>query len=84
MKCCLSEPEPRIHFALNCGAKSCPPVKVFTGKGVEEELDVVTGAFVEGAVGPPGLQVAPRGRGHVACGLDVAAVNAPGGGACPL
>ena len=26
----LSKVEPRIHFALNCGAKSCPPIKTFT------------------------------------------------------
>jgi len=22
--------DPRIHFALNCGARSCPPVRVYT------------------------------------------------------
>ena len=33
----LERAEPRIHFALNCGAKSCPPIKTFsaevTGEG---------------------------------------------------
>lgn len=29
----------RIHFALNCGAKSCPPVKVYHPDRVEEELN---------------------------------------------
>ncbi|CAG0884457.1 unnamed protein product, partial [Cyprideis torosa] len=24
--------EPRIHFALNCGAKSCPPVRTYSGQ----------------------------------------------------
>ena len=24
--------DPRIHFALNCGAKSCPPIKTFSSK----------------------------------------------------
>eukprot|EP00980_Cylindrotheca_fusiformis_P001649 scaffold374_cov124-Cylindrotheca_fusiformis.AAC.8 len=38
----------RIHFALNCGAKSCPPVKNFTKEGVEEELRIVSQAFCEG------------------------------------
>lgn len=37
----------RIHFALNCGAKSCPPVKSFTAEGVEEELRIVSMAFCE-------------------------------------
>src|SRR5690606_8820702 len=28
----LVEPalDPRLHFALNCGAKSCPPIRVFS------------------------------------------------------
>ena len=26
----LPEPEPMIHFALVCGAKSCPPIKTYT------------------------------------------------------
>ena len=32
----------RIHFALNCGASSCPPVKTFSPEAVLEELRVVT------------------------------------------
>ena len=27
--------EPLIHFALNCGAKSCPPIKTFSPDGLE-------------------------------------------------
>jgi hypothetical protein len=38
----------RIHFALNCGATSCPPVKNFTTQGIEEELRIVSQAFCEG------------------------------------
>jgi hypothetical protein len=38
----------RIHFALNCGATSCPPVKNFTKQGIEEELRIVSQAFCEG------------------------------------
>lgn len=37
----------RIHFGLNCGAKSCPPVKNFTPEGIEEELRIVALAFCE-------------------------------------
>jgi len=39
--------DPRIHFALNCGANSCPPVKNFTAESIEEELRVVAQAFCE-------------------------------------
>mmetsp|Transcript_37379 Transcript_37379/g.90762 ORF Transcript_37379/g.90762 Transcript_37379/m.90762 type:complete len:513 (+) Transcript_37379:70-1608(+) len=38
----------RIHFALNCGATSCPPVKNFTKEGIHEELRIVSQAFCEG------------------------------------
>lgn len=37
----------RIHFALNCGANSCPPVNSFTAEGMEEELRIVAQAFCE-------------------------------------
>uniref|UniRef100_A0A6V0I0H9 Uncharacterized protein n=1 Tax=Zooxanthella nutricula TaxID=1333877 RepID=A0A6V0I0H9_9DINO len=37
----------RIHFGLNCGAKSCPPVKWFTEEASEEELRLVAQAFCE-------------------------------------
>ncbi|CAB9514612.1 Protein of unknown function, DUF547 [Seminavis robusta] len=37
----------RLHFALNCGAKSCPPQRTFTADGVEEELRIVSMAFCE-------------------------------------
>ena len=39
--------DPRIHFALNCGAKSCPPIKTFTGDEVEDQLEVATQAYLE-------------------------------------
>eukprot|EP00588_Corethron_pennatum_P015810 CAMPEP_0194280572 /NCGR_PEP_ID=MMETSP0169-20130528/17967_1 /TAXON_ID=218684 /ORGANISM="Corethron pennatum, Strain L29A3" /LENGTH=513 /DNA_ID=CAMNT_0039025345 /DNA_START=96 /DNA_END=1637 /DNA_ORIENTATION=- len=43
----LPEVDPRIHFALNCGAKSCPPVKKFTSDAIKEELRIVSQAFCE-------------------------------------
>ena len=43
----LSKREPRIHFALNCGARSCPPVKLFTPFAVRQELEIATQAFLE-------------------------------------
>ena len=38
----------RIHFALNCGAASCPPIKRFTAEAIEGELEVVAMAYCEG------------------------------------
>lgn len=37
----------RVHFALNCGAKSCPPVKKFTADAIDEELRIAAMAFCE-------------------------------------
>lgn len=30
--------DPRIHFALNCGARSCPPVAYYTVDQIDEQL----------------------------------------------
>jgi hypothetical protein len=49
LKAALPRPpiEPRIHFALNCGAKSCPPIKAFTQQAIHEELRINSQAFLE-------------------------------------
>jgi hypothetical protein len=39
------QPDPRVHFALNCGARSCPPVRVYSND-VEAELEHVTRAYL--------------------------------------
>jgi glutaredoxin len=45
----LSELDCRIHFGLNCGAKSCPPIRFFrAGTHLEEELQLVSQAFCQG------------------------------------
>jgi len=40
--------EPRIHFAVNCAAKSCPPIqnKAYTSDNLEDLLDKSTRSFV--------------------------------------
>lgn len=43
----IGDPDCRVHFALNCGAKSCPPVRTFTADGIDEELRIVSQAFCE-------------------------------------
>ena len=37
----------RIHFALNCGAKSCPPISFYTSSLIDEELNTSTISFLE-------------------------------------
>ena len=44
------EVDPRIHFALNCGARSCPPIRVYSAAFLEEGLATAAGAFCEGEV----------------------------------
>ncbi len=43
----LEQAEPRIHFALNCGAKSCPPIKTFTSGNIDSELKSATESYLE-------------------------------------
>lgn len=37
----------RIHFALNCGAKSCPPVAFYDASKIESQLDLATRNFLQ-------------------------------------
>eukprot|EP00920_Eleutheroschizon_duboscqi_P026068 GHVT01064533.1.p1 GENE.GHVT01064533.1~~GHVT01064533.1.p1 ORF type:complete len:162 (+),score=19.74 GHVT01064533.1:87-572(+) len=37
----------RVHFALNCGAQSCPPVSFYTADGLHSELENAAKAFCE-------------------------------------
>ncbi|KAL4422375.1 hypothetical protein ABPG75_008572 [Micractinium tetrahymenae] len=42
--------DPRIHFALNCGAASCPPIRVYTPDRLEFGLEAAASAFCAGEV----------------------------------
>ncbi len=44
----VEELDYRIHFALNCGAKSCPPIAFYKVKSINSQLDLATQAFLEG------------------------------------
>lgn len=37
----------RIHFALNCGAKSCPPIAFYYTEKIDLQLDLATQSFLE-------------------------------------
>lgn len=43
----LKNSEVRVHFALNCGAQSCPPIKTYSDERLDEELDIATESFLE-------------------------------------
>jgi Protein of unknown function, DUF547 len=38
--------DPRIHFALNCGAASCPPIRFYAGAKLDQQLDLAARAFL--------------------------------------
>ncbi len=38
----------RIHFALNCGAKSCPPIAFYSADKLDQQLELATLSFLEG------------------------------------
>jgi hypothetical protein len=37
----------RIHFALNCGAKSCPPVAIYHWERLDEQLNLSSEAYLK-------------------------------------
>jgi hypothetical protein len=42
--------DPRIHFALNCGGKSCPPIRSYSAERLDEQLDIAARSFIDGTV----------------------------------
>lgn len=40
----------RLHFALNCGAKSCPPIAFYTAESINAQLDLATKSYLSGEV----------------------------------
>ncbi len=53
--------DPRIHFAINCAAKSCPPLRkeAYTGDRLDAQLDSQTAEFLNG---PKGARLSPDGN----------------------
>jgi hypothetical protein len=43
----LSQPDPRIHFALNYGAISCPPVRIYDSEKIENQLELAAISFLD-------------------------------------
>ena len=40
--------DPRIHFALVCASRSCPPIAVYTDEHIDEQLDLAARSFING------------------------------------
>ncbi len=52
--------DPRIHFAITCGARSCPPIGVYRAAALEQQLDLAARNFLN-------QEVALDARGCVTC-----------------
>ena len=52
--------DPRIHFAINCAAKSCPPIRTepYVGSKISEQLDDQVRKFLNG---PNGVRLGKKG-----------------------
>lgn len=46
----LASLDPRIHFAINCGARSCPPIGIYRAAAIDTQLDLATRGFVNDEV----------------------------------
>jgi hypothetical protein len=42
--------DPRIHFALNCNARSCPPILFYDAEKIDEQLDSATLNYLRSSV----------------------------------
>ncbi|WP_152040725.1 DUF547 domain-containing protein [Salinigranum salinum] len=42
----VAELDERIHFALNCGATSCPPIAAYSREGLDEELTLASQSYL--------------------------------------
>lgn len=46
----LHDPDPRVHFALNCGAASCPAIRAYEVDSIDEQLDTAARSYLADAV----------------------------------
>jgi len=40
--------DPRLHFALNCASRSCPPIGAYDAEHIDRQLDAAARAFING------------------------------------
>ncbi|WP_435186484.1 DUF547 domain-containing protein [Halobellus sp. EA9] len=54
----LEDCDPRLHFALNCGAESCPAIRAYEPDRVDDQLDLATRSYLDATVAyDPGTNV---------------------------
>jgi hypothetical protein len=55
----FSRQDPRVHFALNCAARSCPPIGVYSSDTLEEQLELASASYLhsEVVIGPKILKL---------------------------
>lgn len=61
--------DPRIHFALVCGARSCPPIRVVEAKSLDSNLDDAARAFLSDTEAFEAHPAAPDGTAEVRSAL---------------
>jgi Protein of unknown function, DUF547 len=52
--------EPRIHFALNCGAISCPPIRAYQAENLESQLELATRSYLQSVRLENGVAILPK------------------------
>ena len=64
--------DPRIHFAINCAARSCPPLRreAYVGERLDAQLDEQTRAFLNGRLGARFVNKGDRLTIHVTKIMD--------------
>jgi hypothetical protein len=46
----VKRPDTRIHFALNCASRSCPPIHIYSHEKLDEELALATRSYLDANV----------------------------------
>lgn len=46
LKWTIERPDPRVHFALNCASRSCPPIRVYAAESLEAQLELAANHFI--------------------------------------
>jgi Protein of unknown function, DUF547 len=44
----IRPPDVRVHFALNCASRSCPPIGAYEAEQIDRQLDLAARSFVAG------------------------------------
>ncbi|PKM37936.1 MAG: hypothetical protein CVV06_03275 [Gammaproteobacteria bacterium HGW-Gammaproteobacteria-10] len=42
----VRQPDPRIHFALVCASRTCPPIEVYEAENLNRQLDTSAQVFI--------------------------------------